>query len=69
MAIPLGPIARLCGTEGFGGRAVRGEVSIRADFGLVAYVWWGLVPLYFAALKADVPAWEILAHRIVWSSC
>ena len=37
-------------------------------FGLVAYIWWGLVPLYFAALKShDVPAWEILAHRIVWS--
>jgi chloramphenicol-sensitive protein RarD len=37
-------------------------------FGLVAYLWWGLVPLYFAALKrADVPAWEILAHRITWS--
>jgi chloramphenicol-sensitive protein RarD len=37
-------------------------------FGLVAYVWWGLVPLYFAALKNHgVPAWEILAHRIVWS--
>ncbi len=37
-------------------------------FGLVAYIWWGLVPLYFAALKrADVPAWEILAHRITWS--
>ena len=37
-------------------------------FGLVAYLWWGLVPLYFAALKrADVPAWEILAHRIAWS--
>jgi len=37
-------------------------------FGLVAYVWWGLVPLYFAALKQfDVPASEILAHRIVWS--
>jgi chloramphenicol-sensitive protein RarD len=35
---------------------------------LVAYVWWGLVPLYFAALKNHgVPAWEILAHRIVWS--
>jgi len=35
---------------------------------LVAYGWWGLVPLYFAALKGfDVPAWEILAHRIVWS--
>ena len=37
-------------------------------FGLVAYVWWGLVPLYFAALKSHgFPAWEILAHRIVWS--
>ena len=37
-------------------------------FGLVAYIWWGLVPLYFAALKNHgVPAWEILAHRIVWS--
>ena len=37
-------------------------------FGLVAYGWWGLVPLYFAALKnAGVPAFEILAHRIAWS--
>jgi chloramphenicol-sensitive protein RarD len=37
-------------------------------FGLVAYTWWGLVPLYFAALKrADVPPWEVLAHRITWS--
>lgn len=37
-------------------------------YGLVAYIWWGLVPLYFAALKHfDVSAWEILAHRIVWS--
>jgi chloramphenicol-sensitive protein RarD len=37
-------------------------------FGLVAYLWWGLVPLYFAALRgANVPAWEILAHRITWS--
>jgi len=37
-------------------------------FGLFAYIWWGLVPLYFDALKdAGVPAWEILAHRILWS--
>ena len=37
-------------------------------FGLIAYLWWGLVPLYFAALAAfGVPAWEILAHRIAWS--
>ncbi len=37
-------------------------------YGLIAYLWWGLVPLYFAALRgAGVPAWEILAHRITWS--
>jgi chloramphenicol-sensitive protein RarD len=37
-------------------------------FGLVAYVWWGLVPLYFAALQRyGMPAPEILGHRIVWS--
>ncbi len=37
-------------------------------FGLIAYLWWGLVPLYFAALATfGVPAWEILAHRIAWS--
>lgn len=37
-------------------------------FGLLAYGWWGLVPLYFAALTAeDVKPREILAHRIVWS--
>ncbi len=37
-------------------------------YGLIAYGWWGLVPLYFAALKrAGVPAWEVLAHRIAWA--
>lgn len=35
-------------------------------FGLVAYLWWGLVPLYFLQVR-DVPPAEILAHRIVWS--
>jgi chloramphenicol-sensitive protein RarD len=35
-------------------------------FGLVAYTWWGLVPLYFRQIQ-HVPAAEILAHRIVWS--
>lgn len=34
--------------------------------GLVAYVWWGLVPLYFKAVTA-LGAAELLAHRIVWS--
>lgn len=35
-------------------------------YGLVAYVWWGLVPIYFKSL-AHVPPLEMLAHRIVWS--
>ncbi|MBX9580641.1 MAG: EamA family transporter RarD [Gemmataceae bacterium] len=37
-------------------------------YGLVAYTWWGLVPLYFAALgRAGVLAGEVLAHRIAWA--
>jgi chloramphenicol-sensitive protein RarD len=31
-----------------------------------AFLSWGLFPLYFHAIK-DVPASEILAHRMVWS--
>ncbi len=31
-----------------------------------AYLLWGVLPLYWRAL-ADVPAQEILLHRIVWS--
>ncbi|HOB05922.1 MAG TPA: EamA family transporter RarD [Propionibacteriaceae bacterium] len=34
--------------------------------GLSAYVLWGLVVLFWPLLK-HVPAWEILAHRIIWS--
>jgi chloramphenicol-sensitive protein RarD len=33
---------------------------------LAAYVTWGLLPLYWKFL-AEVPALEILSHRIVWS--
>jgi len=35
-------------------------------YGLAAFVWWGLCPIYFKAV-AHVPAREVLAHRIVWS--
>lgn len=35
-------------------------------YGMVAYVAWGLVPLYFGAVSS-VPAIELLAHRIIWS--
>ena len=34
--------------------------------GLLAYGLWGLFPLYFHALK-PAGAWEILAHRILWT--
>jgi chloramphenicol-sensitive protein RarD len=35
-------------------------------YGVAAYVWWGLCPLYFKAV-ASVPALQVLSHRIVWS--
>lgn len=44
-------------------RAARSGVA----YGLAAYLWWGLVPMYFKAVKS-VPAWEVLAHRIIWSA-
>jgi chloramphenicol-sensitive protein RarD len=34
-------------------------------FGLAAYSWWGLQPLYFKAMK-DVPPTVLLAHRTIW---
>lgn len=36
-------------------------------YGIVAYGWWGLVPIYFKAV-ATVPALEVLLHRAVWSA-
>jgi chloramphenicol-sensitive protein RarD len=35
-------------------------------FAILAYVLWGVFPLYFKALRPATP-FEILAHRIVWS--
>src|SRR4051812_17810049 len=35
-------------------------------YAAAAYLMWGLMPLYWKALRA-VPSDEILAHRIVWS--
>ncbi|WP_460598835.1 EamA family transporter RarD [Flexivirga lutea] len=37
-----------------------------AAYGFVAYLIWGAFPLYFNALK-PAGAWEVLAHRIVWT--
>lgn len=34
---------------------------------VLAFGWWGMIPpLYFHALK-EVPVWEVLSHRILWS--
>lgn len=35
-------------------------------YGLAAYGLWGLLPIYWKFLH-DIPAGEILAHRMVWS--
>lgn len=35
-------------------------------YGLAAYGLWGVMPIYFKQI-ADVPAVDIVAHRIVWS--
>src|SRR5690606_24424122 len=34
--------------------------------GLVAYVLWGFLPIYFKVIE-HVPPLEVLAHRIVWA--
>ena len=34
--------------------------------GIGAYVIWGLVPIFFKQI-AEVPAVEIIAHRVVWA--
>ena len=43
-----------------------GEVGRGTLLGFAAYGLWGLFPLYFDALK-PAGAWEILAHRILWT--
>ena len=35
-------------------------------YGIGAYGLWGVFPLYFKAIR-EVPALEVVAHRIVWS--
>ncbi|MBS3804786.1 MAG: EamA family transporter RarD [Oleiphilaceae bacterium] len=43
------------------------EASKGALFGIGAYSMWGCFPLFFALFEG-VPAYEVLIHRIVWSS-
>jgi chloramphenicol-sensitive protein RarD len=42
------------------------QSTVGTAYGLGAYLIWGAFPLYFDLL-APAGAWEILAHRILWS--
>src|SRR5262249_42973952 len=37
-------------------------------YGIAAYGFWGIVPLYFTLLRDKVSALEFLGHRIFWST-
>jgi chloramphenicol-sensitive protein RarD len=47
-------------------RAVSDHARAGLAYGLLAYGLWGVLPIYFKQL-AQVPAADIVAHRIVWS--
>jgi chloramphenicol-sensitive protein RarD len=42
------------------------DVRVGVVYGIITYLAWGLVPLYFK-LIAHVPSLYVLAHRVVWS--
>ena len=42
------------------------EVRRGTAYGFLAYLLWGVLPLYFAALVPATP-WEVLGHRVLWS--
>jgi chloramphenicol-sensitive protein RarD len=44
----------------------RRDATVGLAYGIAAYGFWGIAPLYFKLL-AHVPAIEVLAHRITWS--
>jgi chloramphenicol-sensitive protein RarD len=46
--------------------ADRSEKSLGLIFGLSAYILWGMFPLYWPLLK-PASAYEIVAHRAVWT--
>lgn len=41
-------------------------MNIGIILGIVTYLLWGVLPIYWKLLQ-DVPADQILAHRIIWS--
>jgi chloramphenicol-sensitive protein RarD len=47
--------------------AAKSESNLGFQFATLAFVLWGLLPIYWKQFD-NVPAKEILAHRIVWST-
>jgi len=43
------------------------QTLIGVGFGLCAFLFWGLSPIYFRAVAVIGP-FELLAHRVVWSA-
>ncbi|MFC1475631.1 EamA family transporter RarD [Candidatus Zixiibacteriota bacterium] len=56
----------LSGAPGTGAATSSAAARVGVAYGIAAYGFWGLAPIYFKAV-ALVPALEVLAHRIVWS--
>jgi len=44
----------------------KNQTKIGIYYAFAAYIAWGILPIYWKALQ-QVPAGQILAHRIVWS--
>lgn len=47
-------------------QAVDRGTLVGSAYAFGAFAFWGGAPLYFKAVS-DVPAFEVLAHRVVWS--
>ena len=44
----------------------RREAEIGLAYGVAAYAWWGLIPIYFKWVAHLAPL-SVLAHRVIWS--
>jgi chloramphenicol-sensitive protein RarD len=68
MSMPMKPAAGSATTQT--SAATQAPAADRAAAGVLftggAFFIWGVVPLYFRALRA-VSAFEIIAHRVLWS--
>ena len=42
------------------------DAQVGLAYGVAAYVWWGLIPIYFKFV-AHIPPLTVLAYRIGWS--